>query len=75
MTLILSFKKWKDCKNQRRWRTPEEQDLLNQLNKAHMIPQKLNQAQVIHEFIPSPLHIYYNYYLSNFMELLTVRIK
>ena len=60
--VILRKRKWRDCEIQRGWKTPEEQDPLNQLSKVHMSSQKLRQqAQGLHGSVPGPLSIYYDF--------------
>lgn len=48
------------------WRTSEEQGPLNQVNEAHMNPQKMKQqGQSLQGSIPGPLHVYYSFQFSN----------
>lgn len=51
-----------EWKFQRGYRTPEEQNLLIHLSKAHVNSQKLKQqAQDIHGSTPGPLLTYYSF--------------
>ena len=46
---------------------------LNQLNQAPVSSQRLKQqTQDLHGSVPGPLHMYYSFWLNNFMGLLSV---
>lgn len=68
----LKKRRQNDCNSQIGWRIRGERGPLNPLRKAYMDSQRMKQqAQGLHGSMPGPLCMYYSYWRSIFMELLS----